>query len=219
MKLLLSAAFALLGLALVACGEAHKSDTTVSAVNIASGDVSAFPSRLKDDEDWDGSAALKARHNGNGADADDDSYSDSYYDFDDENVLDYGHAANAADTQAITLAVRRYYVAAARGEGPAVCGLLSLSVARAVPEEYGQIPGSPALHGKTCATVMPGLLKQLHPQMTVDNAALKIGIVRVEGATGQVLLGFGAVLPNRYTVLRREQGAWKIVDLTANGLP
>jgi hypothetical protein len=174
---------------------------------------------LMDDGDDDGPGATLRMHNGNGADSDDDSSGNSYYDGDDENVLDYGHAANETDTRAIAVAVKRYYALATRGDGASVCKLLTAKMARSVVEVYGNAPSLPALHGKTCAVVTAKLLLQQHGQMSADDATVKIGVVRVAGAAGEVLLSFDSAWPNSYLVLQREHRAWKMGALFAEGLP
>jgi hypothetical protein len=223
---LIPLAVALLGLGAVACGDATRGAgagtgaSDAAAVSAGAGVAPASPGHLRDDADADGSYATDHVHVGNGADGDDDSYSDTYYDADDENVLDYGHAAEAADARAVTAAVEHYYAIAARGDGAAACRLVTARVARAVPAAYGRSAELPALRGRTCATVMSKVLGELHGQIGADSAALKVGVVRVEGSTAQALLGFGeGGWPSSYTVLRRERGAWRVDELLAGGLP
>lgn len=174
---------------------------------------------LRNDGDRDGVAA-DAPNDGTGADHDDDSYSgEGYYDFDDENVLDYGHLANASDAAAVEVIVMRYYAYAARDDGEQVCRLLVASVARAIPAEYGNEPGLNVSDSHGCAAVMTALLKTLHTQWSGESRTLRPGTVRVDGATAEALLGFDAEWANRYTVLRREHGAWRVASLTAQALP
>jgi hypothetical protein len=215
---------ALLGVGAGGCGASRKSavagDETSStvAVSLSTG-VNQTANSLRNDGDEDGRAATLSQHIGNGADEDDDSDSNSYYDWDDGNVLYYGHPAEAQDARAISASVIHYYAAAARDDGAAVCQLLSAHMARAVPRLYGDTPGLSALHGKTCSVVMSKVLNELHGQMSRDSATVHVGVVRVEGTTGQALLSFDASWPNRYMVLRHEGGAWKIDELLAGGLP
>jgi hypothetical protein len=210
------------GLGMAACGETRRSAVPPSrasgtvAVAAASRDEASV---LRDDEDEDGPSVALKMHNGNGADEDDDSDSNSYYDGDDENVLNYGHAADETDARAITAAIRDYLATAARGDGAAVCHLLTAQMVGGVVQTYGNVPGLPGLRGRTCATVAAKLLRGQHGQMSVDNTTVKVGVVRVEGRSAEVLLSFDSAWPNRYVVLQREGGVWKIAELFAGGLP
>jgi hypothetical protein len=55
--------------------------------------------------------------------------------------------------------------------------------------------------------------------MNVDATALKVGVVRIEGVTGEVLISFRAAWPNSYTVLRREHKGWRMTELLPGELP
>jgi hypothetical protein len=138
---------------------------------------------------------------------------------DNDNNHVFGHAASAADARAATALVKRYYAAAAVGDGAAACPLIHSVMAESIPEDYGQSSGSPFMRGKTCAVVMSKLFKHLHKQLSADNATLKVAAVRIRGNDASVLLSFGGMKPKYYLELHREGGAWKIDGLLAVALP
>jgi hypothetical protein len=148
-------------------------------------------------------------------DLDSDSYGNEP---DSENKL-FGHPASAADVRAVTRLVKRYYAAAAAGDGAAACRLIYSVFAEAIREDYGRPPGPPSLRGKTCAAVMSKLLEQLHKRLNLDSATLRVGAVRVELNSGSVRLGFGGAKPDRYVLVHRERGAWKMDLLFDIGRP
>jgi hypothetical protein len=96
---------------------------------------------------------------------------------------------------------------------------LSADTARALSGSYVHALGVPAAGAKGCPTAMTSLLKRLHPQLSIQSARLKTGVVRTDGASLRVLLGFEATWPNRYMPLHYERGTWKISSLTADTLP
>jgi hypothetical protein len=199
-------ATALLGLAATACGSTGK--TTGSISPASSGAAAArMPSST---------TPVRSRPYVDGDGASDDSASNRH-DEDDDAVLSFGHAAGAADKQAVTALVKRYYAVAAAGDGATACSLIRLAAAKAVPQDYGQPPGPPALRGKTCAVVMSKLLRQRHRELAVDIATLEVTGVRVRGSQAIALLSSSA-MPIGDIYLQREGGAWKINELLGGGL-
>jgi len=140
---------------------------------------------------------------------DTDRPSDRRYDKDDDPIRHYGHAASAADERAVTGLVKRYYAAAAAGDGAKACSLIYSLFAKSIVEDYGRPPGPPALRGKTCGAVMSKLFKQRRRQREADNATLKVTGMRVEGNQAYVLLS-ATTMPVGYTVVKRERDAWKM---------
>jgi hypothetical protein len=152
-------------------------------------------------------------------DDDNDSRGNSYYDEDDNVILRYGHSASAADVQAVTAIVKRYYAAAAAGDGVKGCSLIYSLFAETIPEEYGRPPaGPPGLRGKTCAVIVSKLFKQNHRQLVADNTVLKVTGVRVEGNRGWAVLSLQMRSAHRILV-HRERGAWKIDELLDSEMP
>lgn len=166
------------------------------------------------------SSAAAALPDPKGEEGDNDSDSvkgGGYYDLDDADFRAYGAAADAAETSAVSRLVTRYYAAALADDGAQACGLLDSRLAKSVPQEYREAP--PVLRGKTCAVIASKFFAQVHQQLNVDDTTLKVGPVRVSGDRGYALLGFEGRLPERYMVIRREGGSWRIGSLLDIGLP
>jgi hypothetical protein len=145
--------------------------------------------------------------------AGDGAYDDNH---DDYEVLYYGHAADAAETHVIVGAVRRYYAAAIAGDGAMACSMLSPSMARSAPEDYGRAPGPAYLRGsKTCATVMSRLFRHVHKELT---GTIRVTGVRIGGARAFALLR-SQRLPYPYVSLGHEGGAWRIQQLVGGQMP
>lgn len=138
------------------------------------------------------------------------------FDSDDGPVRFYGHEAGAANRQAITTLVTRYYAVAVKEDGAKACPLIHSLIAETIPEDYGELPAS---RGKTCAVVMSKLFKQRHQQLITDSATLEVISVRVEGGTTLVLLRFAKAPEPNYIPVHREGHTWKIWELFAGHMP
>jgi hypothetical protein len=142
-----------------------------------------------------------------------------YDDTNNNSVLDYGHAASPSDDKAVTALVKRYYTAAAAGDGASACSMIIPSLAKAVPEDYGRAPGPTYLRGgKSCPAVMSLLFKHSHQQLATYLATLKVVRVRLNGKNGLVVLSFGT-LPERQISVDQHGSAWKIEALLDSELP
>lgn len=150
------------------------------------------------------------------ADQDKDSLDGDYHDGDDGAVRYYGQAASAPDALAITALVKRYYAAAAAGDGEQACALTYYIEVERLPEQYGQPPGPLWLRGaNTCQAVLSRVFKHFHNQLTVP---VVVTGVRVDGDHADALVGF-RTLPAGVVKARREGRAWKIDGLLAVALP
>jgi hypothetical protein len=129
---------------------------------------------------------------------------------DDMHVLDFGHAANAADQRTITTLVTRYFAAAAAADGVRACSLLAPFIAESIAETYGH---KPALRGKTCAVVMAKLFKLNHRELVNKNSSLKVMRVGVEGYKSLVALDFPSIPEVRQIIVRRGGKTWGILSL------
>ncbi len=138
------------------------------------------------------------------------------FDSDDAPVRFYGHEADAADRQAITALLTRYYAVAARGDGAEACPMIDSLIAETIAEDYGELP---ALRGKTCTTVVSKLFAQHHQQLTVDSATLEVTGVRVEGGRALALVRFAKAPVPDYIAVHREGSVWRIWELFAGQLP
>lgn len=120
-----------------------------------------------------------------------------------------GQPASAADAQAIAAVVKRYYATAARDDGASACKLLYSSMVESVVEDYGRPPaGPPNLRGNTCAVVLSKFFALMHSLLRAESATLRVIAVRVDLNRGSAQ--FEAAKSNRYILMHRERGAWKI---------
>lgn len=228
-SLLALLAVASFSLSTLACGGSskvtHATSQTAAAANATSSvatttatSATQTPGSFKGDEDDDDTAG---NYTGNGkkdndADFDNDqSENTGYHDSDDNLARTYGHAANATDRRAITVLVKRYYAAAAAGDGAKACPLIYSLQAEAIPEDYGQSPGPTYARGKTCAVVMSKIFKHSHGQVT---GTVEVTDARVSGSEAHALFG-SSTIPASSILLRREHGAWKIDALLGQPLP
>lgn len=136
---------------------------------------------------------------------------DSYYDGDDLTFRAYGAAASTSDARAVSALVTRYYAAAVTDDGVAACEMIGLVFAGRMIAQYRR--AAAVLRGRTCQAIAATVFRQLHTQLSVDNATLKVGPVRVSGNRGYAFVGVEGTLPRSYLVIEREAGAWKVASL------
>jgi hypothetical protein len=222
-------AIALLSMCLSACGEASKGTgftprvSTSAAVHSAPSTVSREAPALRNlrgDEDDDDTPSNHASDNSNDNDADFDNDSKAneskgYYDSDDASARTYGQPANGADNSTIGALVKRYYAAAAAGNGASACSLIDSLFAKSIPEDYGRGAGPAFARGNTCAVVMSKLFKHDHSKLP---AAIVVTDIRVNGSQARALIGSKTV-PASYLPLKRERGVWKVDALSALPMP
>lgn len=183
-------AIVLLGVCLVACGEAGKNAGSSSARKYASSNP---PGR---DPDMDNDAEANVING---------------YDRDDASIRAYGQAAGAADTRAITTLVKAYYGAAAAANGARACSLMYSLFAEAIPEDFGRGAGPVYARGNSCPVVMSKLFKHMHSQLATPIAVTG---VRISGNQARALI---ATKETRiaYLPVKRERGTWKVNALVA----
>jgi hypothetical protein len=230
-SLLALAAAVPFGLGAGACGGTSNGTHTASraAANVAASgaapvSVAVAPTPdvrgLKGDEDDDESAGSQTgdTKNDNDADFDNDRANigqTGYYDEDDNSVRAYGHAASVGDARALAAIVKRYFAAAAVGDGAGACSTLEPTIARSVPEAYGRAPGPVYLQGKTCAAVMSRLFEHIHAKLA---GAVEVTGVRVQGERALVFVG-SRTMSAIYLTVERKGGAWRIAGLFGTSLP
>lgn len=149
-------------------------------------------------------------------DADNDSHGMGPYDNDGDARLTFGPAASAAETQAITVLLKRYYTVAAAGGGASACSLTYWLVREKIVEEHDHGRGLPSLRGNTCAQVASKLFRQRHRELTEDVARFKVGAVQVRAKHGWAVLDFGPAR-ERVTQVHREPSGWKMDVLLDSG--
>jgi len=139
---------------------------------------------------------------------------------DDLFVMGFGHPASGTTARTVTLAVKRYYAAAALDDGAKACRMLIHTVAEAVPEDYGE-GGSPepGTQEKSCATMMSRLFERRHRLLRVKSATLKVIAVRVETGRALAILHFAGNPEPQKIALHREGSTWKIWELLDSKMP
>jgi hypothetical protein len=126
------------------------------------------------------------------------------------------HGASNADRRTITAVVKRYYTAAAAGDGALACMLLDPGLATATTQGQAQI--APAA-GRSCSASLSRLFQLQHQRLTAeDPATMVVTGVHVDGDAGLATLGFRA-MPEGELVLQREGRTWKIDALFDSPLP
>jgi hypothetical protein len=208
----------LLGTGLTACGSTASNSSTSAprATSVSSATENAFRAptaaeySVADRDKDNDSAPIPGKDNDNAAEDDKNN----------NDILNFGHAANASDTKAITTLVKRYYTAAAREDGADACSMIYVTLAESLPEDYGAgSSGPPYLKaGTTCAGVMGLLFKHYHDQLTAELPLLKVAHVRLVQRHGLAILHFGT-MPERQLFVRQELGTWKLGAITDSALP
>jgi hypothetical protein len=140
-------------------------------------------------------------------------------DHDDHITEAYGHAASATEKMAVSAVLRRYYTVAVAGDGVQACGMISSSLARSIPKDYGQPPGPPALRGKTCSVVMSKFFAQQHRLLVAETPTMNVTRVRVKSNSALAFLAFATTPEPRDIGLERSGDTWKVTSLLDNSLP
>jgi hypothetical protein len=119
------------------------------------------------------------------------------------------------DKRAVAELVKRYYAAALAGDGVKGCSMLYSVFAKAVAEDYGQVPSLSYLHGaKTCAALMSRVFDHFHSQLAAQVPVLRVTAVRFKGARGVAVLSFKD-MPTLLLPVEREHGVWRVDQLLA----
>jgi hypothetical protein len=199
-RLLMSTVLALIAIGVAACGSASTSRSSHSPSAPGAAASSDASGRVPSTE----TGASEARVIGD-KDNDDSALPD------DENraVRDYGHPADAAQRRSITALLEGYYAIALAGNGAKACSMISASLVKAVPLDYGKLGPSYLHGGKTCTAVLALLFTHEHRLLATEVPHLLVRDVRLQGAHGLALLAFGAV-PEREIDVRREGHTWKL---------
>jgi hypothetical protein len=192
-------AAALPGLGVMACGGASSVSGAPSGASARAAPNATLPEiELKGDAEHD---------------------SDTYYGEPDNEHELRGRPARIGDARRVSALVRRYYAAAGRDDGVAACRLVYLPVVESIQEAHGGTPGSTGAPGWTCAAILSRVFKRQHTQLGAENAALTVASVRVDLNVGAVRLGLGSGRPARYTMVHRERGTWKMLNLLDSTRP
>jgi hypothetical protein len=212
-SLLASLSFVLLCVVTTACGEASRGRGSMSQASSSSdapGDV--LPSIAPGTT----SAGGYSRHDGD-KDNDDEPHGNSDIGNDATALLaTYSDDLDATEKQRVIALVKRYYAAAAAGDGAKACSLLQSSLAVGLAEAHGQSTREGA---KTCASALSALFEQQHKQLAADEVTtMGVTDVRRKGSLGLVILGFKR-MPEGEILIEREGGDWKINSLLDSEMP
>jgi len=154
-------------------------------------------------------SATIALVSGRDADGDVDTFGQGgRYDTDNDAILGWAPPASGADRKAIVSLIRRYYGAAAAGNGAAACSMLDPLVAEGYVEEH-RGKGPIVLQGEDCTQVMSKLFEQSHRGLVEDVAAFRVTVVQRRGNRALALLDFS---PTRLlqVMVRRSEGVWRM---------
>ena len=199
-SLLALCAIGLLSVGTSACGNAYKGAGSASRVSSTPKAPSASTQKeTKADRDKDNDGSPDGDTN--------------------NSLLDFGHAANAADSRTITALIKRYYAIAAAEDGAKACSMIYSSFAKSVPEDYGTSPpGPPYARGTTCPAVLTRVFKHFHSRIMVKLSKLDVFRVGIKGRQGVAVLHFGA-MPEREITVAREGHTWKLDALVDSEVP
>ncbi len=192
-----------LGICSAGCGSGGGANST--APSAATGSTSTVQTAASSAPSTEAQPTPKSHKSSSGAPAGGASTGD---------VRDSGHAASATDRSAIAALLERYYTAAAAGDGAKACSMLYITLAEAVPEDYGHGSAGPSYlsRGTTCPAVMELLFKHYHSRLVADLPRLEVKRVVLIHHHGLAFLSFGRP-PEHEIGVRRQARAWKITSL------
>jgi hypothetical protein len=145
-------------------------------------------------------------------------------DRDDAPVRHYGAAGTAGDMNTMAVVLKRFYAAAAAGDGARACGLLSAKLAhghrleRFVPEEYRPTQGATIFQGRGCAKVESTLFSIDREQLRAQSTSMLLPEVRVRGRHAIAIVRFKH-FPERQIALKLEDNGWKVDALMDSLVP
>jgi hypothetical protein len=213
-----------------ACGGAPGADGRRQAANVAAFGVTTTSNVIPPGQPvrGDGDADNPTDIDGNGdsdsaavggADQDNDSPTRASYDFpdaDDRATFTYGHAPSAMDVRAIVRLVKRYYAAAAAGDGGRACALMLPAFAISVGQDFGRGNGPTYLGaGTNCPSVLELEFAHVRGELT---EAVRVFSVRVHGIRAQAIVSSRRLRASSIDAVR-QGGVWKIDALVGVPLP
>jgi hypothetical protein len=132
---------------------------------------------------------------------------------DDNQVVNYGHRADAKDRLAIRGIVTRYFRAASADDGVATCELFVRAQATKIVSEFGQ--NNPSyMRGHSCSEVIAKFYRHDHRMLSNEASGFRVTDVRVSARSAYALLAFTTTPERRYLSFEREHGVWRM----ANGI-
>jgi hypothetical protein len=143
--------------------------------------------------------------------------STGYYDGDDSAVRYYGRPASSSERRSIVALAHRYYDAAARDDGAAICPLVYRPLARSYVQQFG-VDGPHYLRGLRSCPAIASKFFAGATRMRAFAARLGITDVRVSGNVALVVLGLPP-FPIRVFQAIREQGKWYVFGSLDSEMP
>jgi hypothetical protein len=169
----------------------------------------------------DGDADNPGDRDGNGDIDPEDNDSDEpvpasyrFPDSDDRSVFAWGRPVPGATRAAIEGVLKRYYYAAARGDGAAACQLFTPLLAHGAASEY-TLPGQ-SHYFPTCAALMSAMFAQSRQELSAP-----ISVIAVRGHRGGQARAIVAsrTLRASWVFLQREGSSWRLPALSGVVLP
>jgi hypothetical protein len=206
-----------LGASFTACGA---SETKESTGHRASGAIDETSSAVQ--TEMAGVPARRGRYFRGDADVDDRER--PHPDFDERAMREYGHKLDGDELSAVRSLVKRYYMAAAGGDGVTACKLIysrfrtEAGLAHAVPPDYAPAHGWSVMRGKKCVEVASLLLTLDNSQLVGEAPSVHVTDVRAKGSHGIALLAFRST-PERWISLERESRGWKLGAFLDSEIP
>jgi hypothetical protein len=168
----------------------------------------------------DGDADNPGDRDGNGDIDPEDNDSDEpvpasyrFPDSDDRSVFAWGRPVPGATRAAIAGVLKRYYAAAARGDGLAACQLFTPLLAHGAASEY-TLPGQ-SHHFPTCAALMSAMFAQSRQELS---APISVIAVRGQGRQARAIVA-SRTLRASSVLLQRQGSNWRLLALSGVVLP
>jgi hypothetical protein len=137
-------------------------------------------------------------------------------DSDDRETLSFGPPANPKQRGEIAAVVKRYYAAAATGNGTLGCSLMIRPLANSAVEDYGRSGGPSYIKGaKTCAAVLERDFQHFQQELV---APIEVYAVRVSGPKARVVVTSKRLRASSIE-LAREGKDWRVQQLLGVPLP
>lgn len=133
-------------------------------------------------------------------------------------ILGFGHAADPSELKAVTTLVTRYYHYAAIDDGAGACSLLTASIAKSVPQDYGGKAGPRYMRGDTCREAMAKLFAHFHHKLLAEDIGLQVTDVRLNSHGGYALMRFKTTPELHEANVVREGSRWGIASLLDSGV-
>jgi hypothetical protein len=145
--------------------------------------------------------------------------SDVYRGEPDQEKMPFPRMSDQRARSSISVLVKRYYAAVARGDGALACRLMYSAFAESIAEDYGRSAGTSAVSAGTCAAGASNVFKRFRRQFRAKSSTLRVIEIGVWHRAAVVQFDFEGSKRSYYMNLQRERGAWKVDMLLAGEQP